>query len=141
MFSIFFLMTRLPPRSTRTDTLFPYTTLFRSRRRARRAGGHRVHRSGAHSRQFCPGLYTGDARHGGRGACSDDAAQTVQGRYDECRLRLTSYTTICAPKRDNLSEPRSRSEEHTDERQSLMRTAYAVLCLKKKKQIEQNKTK
>src|SRR3546814_16212448 len=41
LFLFFFLMTRLPPRSTRTDTLFPYTTLFRSRDRPGRCDPHR----------------------------------------------------------------------------------------------------
>src|SRR3546814_15270553 len=43
MFTFFFLMIRLPPRSTRTDTLFPYTTLFRSKK-AKRSAGRRARR-------------------------------------------------------------------------------------------------
>src|SRR3546814_8128024 len=79
----FFLMIRRPPRSTRTDTLFPYTTLFRS---------HRLD------------LVVGDVDHG--------------------RAELAMQARDLHP---------HRSEEHTSELQSLMRTSYAVFCLKKKK--------
>src|SRR3546814_9575610 len=84
---MFFLMLRRPPRSTRTDTLFPYTTLFRSVER-------RLH---------------------------------VAMRW---RLRVERRQT---PQPRFVSPPdASRSEEHTSELQSLMRSSYAVLCLKKK---------
>src|SRR3546814_2603830 len=90
-------MIRRPPRSTRTDTLFPYTTLFRSEDVRRCAA------SPGNGRRF-PGLP--------RGRCRDR-----EGRLrDERRVRV----------------PRSRSEEHTSELQSLMRISYAVFCLKKK---------
>src|SRR3546814_10140339 len=102
---MFFLMIRLPPRSTRTDTLFPYTTLFRSRLlqgRSRLArpvgsnfsrGGNRAQHQLRMRRRIVPDRF----RHGGR------------------------------------------SEEHTSELQSLMRTSYAVFCLKKKKQHQSSK--
>src|SRR3546814_4874775 len=105
-------MIRRPPRSTRTDTLFPYTTLFRSpvpldagdvqiegrrRRRARRpmAGARRKGPPQTARREGRPGA---DRRYPGR---------AVPGQQ--------------------------RSEEHTSELQSLMRISYAVFCLKKKK--------
>src|SRR3546814_10542155 len=75
-------MIRRPPRSTRTDTLFPYTTLFRSK--------HAL-------------------------------AVRIEGH-------------IAAELRGNGDAP-LRSEEHTSELQSLMRISYAVFCLKKKNQI------
>src|SRR3546814_7725198 len=81
--TVFFLMIRLPPRSTRTDTRVPYTTLFRSPRDG--------------WRNCLPALGT----HRPRGL------PHLGGRMD-------------------------RSEEHTSELQSLMRTSYAVFCLKKK---------
>src|SRR3546814_3742950 len=87
-------MIRRPPRSTRTDTLFPYTTLFRSLDEVadREAAGARV----------------------GDGACP-----VAAGVVDD---------------KDLVGKPASlRSEEHTSELQSLMRTSYAVFCLKKKK--------
>src|SRR3546814_10800393 len=101
-------MIRRPPRSTRTDTLFPYTTLFRSRRRALdrylEAGGGRGRR--------------GQARRAGAiGAL--EAANTPSAQ------RGTLYTLCHADL--------FRSEEHTSELQSLMRNSYAVFCLKKKK--------
>src|SRR3546814_7689217 len=79
-------MIRRPPRSTRTDTLFPYTTLFRS---------------------IYAKAYSRDAEF--------YAAPGIQRFVDRETLFL-------------------RSEEHTSELQSLMRTSYAVFCLKKKPQ-------
>src|SRR3546814_8890549 len=108
----FFLKIRRPPRSTRTDTLFPYTTLFRSSRptglpprHRRQAGG-----SGCRSR--------GDwFRSCGR-------SHRAPPKAPACRLR---------------SSPSGRSEEHTSELQSLMRISYAVFCLKKKKKTDEEK--
>src|SRR3546814_4793772 len=100
-------MIRRPPRSTRTDTLFPYTTLFRSahpesRRRSGRAGRD----ASGNSRR--PPFRR--RRSGGTGR--DDARRHERGRGRKlCR----------------------RSEEHTSELQSLMRISYAVFCLKKNK--------
>src|SRR3546814_4597014 len=101
---IMFLMIRRPPRSTRTDALFPYTTLFRSPRRlgvARR----------------CAALRVVERPRGGGGS----GAQADRARSSPHRLRAR-------PRRLPF-----RSEEHTSELQSLMRISYAVFCLKKKK--------
>src|SRR3546814_6648351 len=97
-------MIRRPPRSTRTDTLFPYTTLFRS-------GHHLV-------QYLSPDVVAG-ARAGGR--YGRFAQVYGLGRPDVHRQRRVS---------DFLAR---RSEEHTSELQSLMRISYAVFCLKKKK--------
>src|SRR3546814_1510995 len=97
-------MIRRPPRSTRTDTLFPYTTLFRSAPLRRRRG----------SRIRCHG--TVHARDG-RARCRNSRSLDHAGR------KLTQPETITP----------QRSEEHTSELQSLMRISYAVFCLKKKK--------
>src|SRR3546814_10140442 len=99
-------MIRRPPRSTHTDTLFPYTTLFLSwsgrghgrrhtgcRATQRRKSGRRPHAPGAGDRHVRGRPLDGAARAGGR----------------------------------------RRSVEHTSELQSLMRNSYAVFCLKKKK--------
>src|SRR3546814_5597354 len=104
-------MIRRPPRSTRTDTLFPYTTLFRSHPgpdagRDRRPRTRR--RPGARRR--------GVLRRPG-------ARQAMGARADHDGLR---------PQR-RAADRRERSEEHTSELQSLMRISYAVFCLKKKK--------
>src|SRR3546814_4299495 len=108
---VFFLLIRRPPRSTRTDTLFPYTTLFRSDPVDRGIGQPRK----AHGAGFdlltllCP--FPRDAFcERQRGGCQ----QGTSGR-------------------SNWAAVESRSEEHTSELQSLMRISYAVFCLKKKK--------
>src|SRR3546814_6547659 len=100
-------MIRRPPRSTRTDTLFPYTTLFRSGKlrktdqvllvlRRHKAAGHDV--------------------GNGHGQCQQDGIHT-HGRSLAADHARHAF----------------RSEEHTSELQSLMRISYAVFCLKKKK--------
>src|SRR3546814_3173090 len=101
-------MIRRPPRSTRTDTLFPYTTLFRSRTPAR---GDR----GRTRRRF-------HARTG----LSLRAPVRVLRPLPAPRHRLSGPGTA-------VVRPSPRSEEHTSELQSLMRISYAVFCLKKKK--------
>src|SRR3546814_948865 len=102
----FFLMIRRPPRSTRTDTLFPYTTLFRSS-----GDGHRVVRIGTH-------------------ALRAGATSTLRGRL---RQHSGSHSGS-GSHRGSIFRPLTgdRSEEHTSELQSLMRISYAVFCLKKK---------
>src|SRR3546814_7156811 len=106
-----FLMIRRPPRSTRTDTLFPYTTLFRSAAllaKVDRVGDHRIE----------------IGRIGPRGGRVTELGIGQQRRVD-IRDGI-----------DRASRPvdmdRVRSEEHTSELQSLMRISYAVFCLKKK---------
>src|SRR3546814_9495774 len=105
-------MIRRPPSSTRTDTLFPYTTLFRSAR----AG--RCQLSGPYS---CPD-HRLRRKHDFRfSACGD-------------RLRLAADELRSVPLAARIrSGPGERSEEHTSELQSLMRISYAVFCLNKKK--------
>src|SRR3546814_4780498 len=100
-------MIRRPPRSTRTDTLFPYTTLFRSVQRARRVGvEHKRQRAGTVDRA----ARTDRLHNAQRIDRADD-----DGGHRQCQ------------------QPQGRSEEHTSELQSLMRISYAVFCLKKKK--------
>src|SRR3546814_14691885 len=107
---VFFLMIRRPPRPTRTDTLFPYTTLFRS------VQGE--------------ALMVSLSNHEGRPTAHARFAASIAASDIGCFRRASiSFGTTC----QNL--PRSkRSEEHTSELQSLMRISYAVFCLKKKKQ-------
>src|SRR3546814_6853908 len=111
-------MIRRPPRSTRTDTLCPYTTLFRSRRRLRGGGGDDdgvFHRAG-----FLEGLHhLGD----GRPLLADRDVDAEQ------LLLLVGAGVGRLLVQDRVD----RSEEHTSELQSLMRISYAVFCLKKKK--------
>src|SRR3546814_10020645 len=120
-------MIRPPPRSTRTDTLFPYTTLFRSGRGYRacrdrpfRFGGAdaRGRRAGARRRLHARQPFRRRARRSAR------AAVRYRGRKPlQLLVRVPPARADAAP---------GRSEEHTSELQSLMRISYAVFCLKKK---------
>src|SRR3546814_18175243 len=101
MIVFFFFMLRLPPRSTRTDTLFPYTTLFRS--------------DFALAQQFKQSrgeVFLEQQRHLGRG----------------CYLHRHQLGQQIGPNGVNYADTQwpLRSEEHTSELQSLMRTSYAV---------------
>src|SRR3546814_3587796 len=112
-------MIRRPPRSTRTDTLFPYTTLFRSlstdppRVVAARLGV---------DEHLLAGLAVAHEHVGRRGA-------PLLERVLRLPLDLFPLRVVGEPP----CEDGVRSEEHTSELQSLMRISYAVFCLKKKK--------
>src|SRR3546814_11019172 len=115
----FFLMIRRPPRSPRTDTLFPYTTLFRSLgQRHQFAVAQRFEISLDRVLRRKPGGFTHAA--GGR---PNTRLLTVDlgrgGEAVEQKLAQGQRAFV-------------RSEEHTSELQSLMRISYAVFCLKKK---------
>src|SRR3546814_8522778 len=107
-------MTRRPPRSTRIEELFPYTTLFRSRHRAREL----------RHRQLAAGLPEGGSVVGRRGPRSIH-------RRDE-RQQPAERPCEPVPSVHSRRPDPERSEEHTSELQSLMRISYAVFCLKKK---------
>src|SRR3546814_1987020 len=99
-------MLRRPPRSTRTDTLFPYTTLFRS---------------ALYASTYAPKAYRQWlARRIG----------PLLAKHGLSRQRLKPLPT--SPRQPAALVP-ARSEEHTSELQSLMRISYAVFCLKKKR--------
>src|SRR3546814_1279862 len=109
-------MIRRPPRSTRTDTLFPYTTLFRS---------DQPDAAGDHHRALFRCLRIGDRQPDDRGQrCAlwclhrpgADDADDVHREYQQRLVR-------------HLYAQMDRSEEHTSELQSLMRISYAVFCL------------
>src|SRR3546814_6514308 len=111
---LFFVMIRRPPRSTRTDTLLPYTTLFRSLWREREEAARAVRGSGAgravHHLHRRDRLHRAQARPGsGR-----DGEEARRPAADPARRAGAA-----------------RSEEHTSELQSLMRISYAVFCLTK----------
>src|SRR3546814_16670791 len=108
--SFFFLMIRRPPRSTRTDTLFPYTTLFRS---VDILGPQAGHLEGDGARLLCRGDGQVVHRRNLAVPAGGGAAQHVDRRMRQVARAL-------------------RSEEHTSELQSLMSISYSVLCLKKK---------
>src|SRR3546814_7700125 len=110
----FFLMIRRPPRSTRTDTLFPYTTLFRSTL----AADLDVNLSPGSGWAVFQTL---------EGRVSAESIDPAGNGGDWNRQDTIAYV------RANYTE--LRSEEHTSELQSLMRISYAVFCLKKKNNI------
>src|SRR3546814_2397631 len=100
-------MRRRPPRSTRTDTLFPYTTLFRSLDSSSDVGPDQMIR---------PSL-------------------SIATRCAMVRALAMSWVMVTAVIPRSRTRLTIRSEEHTSELQSLMRISYAVFCLKKKKTI------
>src|SRR3546814_5455216 len=103
-------MRRRPPRSTRTDTLLPYTTLFRSATLAQRR------------------------------ADADRGPGAGRGRCDPPHDRAGAAFRRTALASSRPASPLARSEEHTSELQSLMRISYAVFCLKKKKDKRRTQT-
>src|SRR3546814_2342714 len=108
-------MIRRPPRSTRTDTLFPYTTLFRSRSRRRRA----------------PVLGSGPPPRRVPSASGSASPTPCGSRWPPSHPARPADRGPGPP----------RSEEHTSELQSLMRISYAVFCLKKKTHKKKDKNK
>src|SRR3546814_1079668 len=129
-------MIRRPPISTRTDTLFPYTTLFRS------------------------GLHKGHNPSGDQAGYLRETDSHPVAAFDQYMLSLIvfarliqiSVQELASDINDRLDgstnrgaidvnvEHTHRSEEHTSELQSLMRISYAVFCLKKKKKKKTNET-
>src|SRR3546814_2428302 len=108
-------MRRRPPRSTRTDTLFPYTTLCRSVAAVVRM-------------LLAPSM-------------TNDEKRDVWLRYSRWLVAGLTFQVAAdvvhssvAPTWDDIGRLAARSEEHTSELQSLMRISYAVFCLKKTKQ-------
>src|SRR3546814_1373383 len=153
-------MIRRPPRSTRTDTLFPYTTLFRSEREWAAVGwpAHR-HRWAANrsdpaadwpERPDAPrhtgrqtGLYFRQRAaepalpgcSAGRTGLHRAASRYRSGRWMVVIWDRRFHRAGCAIRcdaRGSAGMGRLRSEEHTSELQSLMRTSYAFFCLNKK---------
>src|SRR3546814_3873824 len=120
-------MIRRPPRSTRTDTLFPYTTLFRSPAAMRWSFLKTVRLLMLVAAPFYCGLAV-------------TAAPMVETLFGAKWLGMVPYIQILSlalifmTVQILFAPVNNRSEEHTSELQSLMRISYAVFCLKKKNQ-------
>src|SRR3546814_5262763 len=110
-------MIRRPPRSTRTDTLFPYTTLFRSHHLIAAMGADIVERLNS---------VIAAARH------HDRRVPDLDGLGEEAALFGKQFHPAHGQPGALEQIFAFRSEEHTSELQSLMRISYAVFCLKKK---------
>src|SRR3546814_3163775 len=140
-----------PPRSTRTDTLFPYTTLFRSLLHTavegrldreieaievvERAKADLPEQAGAQRRRRLPGIRRGRC---GRGESAVGEAGALGERsiaqrcIDDACLGEQSQVAVDQLRQRLAAAEQVRSEEHTSALQSLMRISYAVFCLKKK---------
>src|SRR3546814_8216691 len=116
-------MIRRPPRGTRTDPLFPYTTLFRSTGGVTAAEPRRI----TLKRKETSELKLG----GGRGA----PTKTISIEVRKKRTFVKLDEPVVAP--PPVAEP-DRSEEHTSELQSLMRNSYAVFCLTQKTKTQKS---
>src|SRR3546814_9974123 len=106
-------MLRRPPRSTRTDTLFPYTTLFRSV-------------------QHCLCTAVPQRERSGQPDHADEGLRDRRRLPVPGRPWRRPHQSRPAASQILKAAPLNRSEEHTSELQSLMRISYAVFCLKKK---------
>src|SRR3546814_5974423 len=113
-------MIRRPPRSTHTDTLFPYTTLFRS-----------VH-STQYSTRSVPTSAPPCQKPQAKPPSTNSVSAIVNHGIEDFSGSACSLSTMAAGA--SVSSLRCRSEEHTSELQSLMRISYAVFCLNKKNQ-------
>src|SRR3546814_10248624 len=123
MLVFFFLIIRRPPRSTPTDTLFPYTALFRSAR-AFTAG-----------RALTAAFMFVEIRQARNGANNiSGLVHDNDGCSTEPRTEFLQAIEI----HGGFHDLSGRSEEHTSELQSLMRISYAVFCLKKTKQTQKH---
>src|SRR3546814_9007947 len=112
-------MVRRPPRSTRTDTLFPYTTLFRS------------------TGQLPLAEFQAQAATERNSRIQQASIKAAEAEVEAARIAAAQAEAVKATFAAMANDPvlrrkRERSEEHTSELQSLMRISYAVFCLKKK---------
>src|SRR3546814_2869416 len=131
MFLFFFVMIRRLPRFTRTDTLFPYTTLFRSLLARLQAANVWVDLG----RKFVPApqrLYTWWS-YRARDWSVSDRGRRLDHMWASPDIAHTAVAHRVVEPCRGWSRPSDRSEETTFELQSLMRISYAVFCLKKNK--------
>src|SRR3546814_2889455 len=118
-------MIRRPPRSTRTDTLFPYTTLFRSEAVNPEKAASEAPTDDATSAETPAEPVVEKPKRSRR-----KAAPKTEAEIEPTASPTEAEPVVEKPKR---TRRKKRSEEHTSELQSLMRISYAVFCLKKTK--------
>src|SRR3546814_3715873 len=114
-------MVRRHPTSKRTDTLFPYTTLFRSRLDR---PAHRADQAAAVNRLFQP-------IHHVDGDAVQFSSSAVGFRRNDDHRQITGRRVVAQSPKEIQAVLLGRSDEHTSELQSLMRLSYAVFCLNK----------
>src|SRR3546814_10261203 len=131
-------MIRRPPRSTRTDTLFPYTTLFRSSNRSSTEEGTDSALPWKDITSTASATVSVLTRVSISGRCttcaSSDLASAFRDTFDALEGTAAAgfvLVILLMVRRTRFWPPGVRSEEHTSELQSLMRISYAVFCLKK----------
>src|SRR3546814_17240043 len=120
-------MIRRPPGSTRTDTLLPYTTLFRSRRRLRRLALADFDEVAVHA--VVADLEGGNASGFALALLELDEEPVGVGRE---LAQFVEFAVVAVGDDAAVAGKQRRSEEHTSALQSLMRISYAVFCLQKK---------
>src|SRR3546814_6544506 len=149
---VIFIMKRRPTKATRTDTLFPYTTRFRSGQQNTDQYKKFIRKiviriaSGLYciieQRTRNLGLYTYELRHGSKAAAVFLGEANIPNEeilWKELLVffmntkETSGYLNFLRGIEPLNFDPELRSEEHTSELQSLMRISYAVFCLKKKK--------
>src|SRR3546814_10402341 len=130
-------MIRRPPRSTRTDTLFPYTTLFRSTLADPGRGAVHIGRIDGDHLNLAEGFEDAESvipMFGLPGCWSVNGAELYARLHIPEHIRsITIYSQLGTAAASGIVK--ARSEEHTSELQSLMRNTYAVFCLTKHKRI------
>src|SRR3546814_8235653 len=143
-------MIRRPPRSTRTDTLFPYTTRFRSAHRSQDRADRPALADRRADRAYLPAAhlcnrpvrderrrYSNPQRRHGLLVDRNRKLRLRRGAVADRQMAAMDLTgdglVASSGVRSRLASRALRSEEHTSELQSLMRISYAVFCLKKKK--------
>src|SRR3546814_6235576 len=129
-------MLRRTPRATRTDTLFPYTTLFRSAAKNPCGAKNPCNPCNPCGAAVVPDVTLEELR--AVYDCLQGYMRTAYGDSWQTGTHFANYSTVrlqpVAYSASGLPEAK-RSEEHTSELQSLMRSSYAVFCLTKKHRI------
>src|SRR3546814_21023326 len=109
--SFFFLMIRRPPRSTRTDTLFPYTTLFRSRRASNSRSSPSMTRAARNIRQAARSRRSGSRRHWSRAGLMGASWRSEEHTSELQSLMRISYAVFCLKKKKDNEHQKIKRDE------------------------------